>query len=393
MNIVSVSWSDHLSFGEADGRLDTPEKLKRRMAAWRGELGARALHWRMLRSRVPGTYSAASGYRHPSEAAASRLGWDDFEIVPAMARETGLSPWLYVSVFDEGWPLAPEHVRRVSFHNEMHGQHVAWQSDLARDHATWLVTDRERGARQEGVVSLAYPEARRAFIARWVGLLEHTTFDGLFVCLRSQSKPAETADQFGFNEPARQDFLDRYGVDVTRESFDIQAWRDLLGSYMTALLSELRITLNRLGTRLAIGCARGDVLGPPLGNTTLPWRDWLRLNLVDRLVIDQSSSQCPSMWHQLWPMHRGTGYVQNYLDDSSLPVLAEHVATTYAPVVAESRTELCVARQWSERSPDVEACLRATPGVTGLVFGSFRHDNPDAVRRNDWRAGKISVAM
>ena len=40
MNIVSVSWGDHLSFGEGDGRLDTPEKLRRRMPVWRDELGA-----------------------------------------------------------------------------------------------------------------------------------------------------------------------------------------------------------------------------------------------------------------------------------------------------------------------------------------------------------------
>lgn len=26
-NVVSVSWGDHLDFGEGDGRLDTPEKL------------------------------------------------------------------------------------------------------------------------------------------------------------------------------------------------------------------------------------------------------------------------------------------------------------------------------------------------------------------------------
>ncbi|HEU5257636.1 MAG TPA: hypothetical protein VFU28_16695 [Vicinamibacterales bacterium] len=26
--------------------------------------------------------------------------------------------------------------------------------------------------------------------------------------------------------------------------------------------------------RLGVGVARGDVLGPPLGNTTLHWRDW-----------------------------------------------------------------------------------------------------------------------
>jgi hypothetical protein len=345
----------------------------------------------MLRSRIPGTYSAAPGYRHPSETAARRLAWDDFDVVPAMAREAGVSPWLYVTLWDEGWPLAPDEVRRVSYHNEMHGQHVAWQSDLTRDHPEWLAVDREGRQRQEGVVSLSYPEARRAFVHRWMHLIEPTKFDGLFVCLRSQSRPADTADQFGFNEPARQDFLERYGVEVTTKPFHMQAWRELLGSYLTALVRELRVELGRVGKQLAIGCARGDVIGPPIGNMALPWRDWVRLNLVDRLVIDQNSSQCPSMWHQLWPMHRGIGYTQNYLDGTGLPPLVEHVAKTYAPVIANSRTELFVARQWHERAVDVEASLATTPGVTGLVLGSFRHDNPDAVRRSDWRAGKIRV--
>ena len=388
-NIVSVSWGDHLSFGEGDGRLDTPDKLQRRLPVWRDELGARSVHWRMLRSRIAGRYSGAPGYRHPSDIASKKLDWDDFAIVPAMARDAGLSPWLYVTVWDEGWPLAPDDVRRISYHNEMHGQHVAWQSDLTRDHPEWLVVDRT-GNRQQGVVSLSYPEARRAFIDRWIRLVEPTTFDGLSLCLRSQSRPADGGDQFGFNDPARRDFLGRYDVDVTREPFDVQAWRDMLGAYATALVSELRVALDRAGKKLAIGCARGDVVGPPLGNMTLPWREWVRLNLVDRLVIDQNSSQCPSMWHQLWPMHRGTGYVQNYLDGTGLPPLVEHVTTTYSPLVAESNTELFVARQWSERSSDVEACLSETPGVTGLVFDSFRHDNPEAAGRNDWRAGKIA---
>jgi hypothetical protein len=389
MNIVSVSWGDHLSFGEGDGRLDTPEKLQRRLPVWRDELGADALHWRMLRKRIPGTYSAAPGYRHPSETAARGLGWDDFDVVPALARDAELSSWLYVTLWDEGWPLAPEDVRRVSYHNDMHGQHVAWQSDLTRDHPEWLAVDRAGRKRQQGVVSLSYPEARRAFVDRWMRLIESTQFDGVFLCLRSQSRPADTADQFGFNEPARRDFLDRRGVDVTSESFDLQAWRDLLGSYLTALVNELRTALGHAGKQLAIGCARGDVVGPPLGNMSLPWREWVRLNLVDRIVIDQNSSQCPSMWHQLWPMHRGSGYVQNYLDGTGLPPLVEHVATTYARVVTGSEVELFVARQWFERSPEIEARLSSTPGVTGLVFGSFRHDNPEAVRRNDWRAGKL----
>jgi hypothetical protein len=389
MSIVSVSWGDHLSFGEGDGRLDTPETLARRMRLWRDELGADAVQWRMLRARIPGRFSAASGYRHPSDTAAASLGWDDFDVVPALARDAGLSSWLYVTVFDEGWPLAPDDVRAVSYHNDMHGQHVAWQSELTRSHPEWLVVDRSGRERQDGVVSLAYPEARRAFIDRWMRLVEPTSFDGLFLCLRSQSKPADTADQFGFNEPARADCRRQYGVDVASDTFDVRCWRVLLGSYLTALLSELRTELASVGRKLSVGCARGDVIGPPLGNATLQWRDWARRGLVDRLVVNQSSSQCPSMWHQLWPMHRGTGYVQNYLDGSGMPALDEQLATIYAPALAGTGTSLFVARQWHERSRENEHDLCAIDGVAGLVFSSFRHDNPDAIRRGDWRAGRL----
>jgi hypothetical protein len=387
MNIVSVSWSDHLSFGEGDGRLDTPEKVARRVRIWRDELGARALHWRMLRVRIEGTFCAAPGYRHPSETAAHAIAWDDFAIVPALAHEAGLSAWLYVSLFDEGWPLAPEAVRAVSYHNDMHAQHVSWQSELTRAHPDWVAIDRAGVYRQWGVVSLSYPEVRRAFIERWLGLLTGTNFDGVFVCLRSQSRPADSGDQFGFNEPARRDFATRYGADVASESYDAQAWRDLLGEYLTTFFAELRAALRPSGTLLGVGVPRGDVLGPPLGNVSLKWRDWIRWSLVDRLVVGQNSSQCPSMWHQLWPMHRGTGYVQNYLDGSGLPPLVDHV-TKYGAAAAGSPTELYVARQWGERDESEERVLASIGGVSGLVFGSFRHDNPDAVRRGNWTAGK-----
>ena len=236
MNIASVSWADHLTFGEGDGRLDTPGKVERRIHAWRDERGAGALHWRVLRTRIPGRFAAAPGYRHPSQAAASALAWDDFTRVPALAHAAGLEAWAYVSVFDEGWPLPPPRVRARSFHNAMHGQHVAWQSDLTRLHPEWVTVDRAGRVRQQGVVSLAYPEARRAFIDRWTQLIAGTAFDGLFLCLRSQSRPAEDADQFGFNAPARADFKARHGVDVAREAFDAQSWRDLLGGYLTMLL-------------------------------------------------------------------------------------------------------------------------------------------------------------
>jgi hypothetical protein len=88
-------------------------------------------------------------------------------------------------------------------------------------------------------------------------------------------------------------------------------------------------------------------------------------------------------------MHRGTGYVQNYLDGAGLPPLAAHLATTYTPAIAGSGTKLFVARQWDDRSEAVERELFAIDGTAGLVFSSFRHDNPDAIRRANWVAGKL----
>lgn len=383
MNIVSVSWSDHLTFGERDGCLDTPDAVARRMRAWTQELDAGPLHWRMLRTRIPGTFEAAPGYQHPSQSAAARIEWDDFAVVPALARDEGLEPWLYVSLFDEGFPLPSSDERATSYHNAMHGQHVAWQSELTRAHPEWVMVDRSGSTRQWGVVCLAYPAARRAFIERWTQLLGPTRFAGLFVCLRSQSRPATHADQFGFNEPVRRDFLARYHRDILHDDFDRQAWRDLLGEYLTEFLSELRSALGS-SRRLAVGVPRGDVLGPPLGNTTLAWREWMTRHLVDSLVVNQNSSQCPSMWHQLWPMHRGDGYVQDYLQDRGLPPIAE-----YGELARETATQLFVARQWSERSDEIEKALRMIPGVSGLVFSSFRHDNPAAITRGQWYAGRV----
>ncbi len=51
-NIVSVSWGDHLMFGEGDGRLASPDALQRRMERWRDDLGASILHWQALRKKI-----------------------------------------------------------------------------------------------------------------------------------------------------------------------------------------------------------------------------------------------------------------------------------------------------------------------------------------------------
>jgi len=384
-NVVSVSWGDHLTFGAGDGRLANPDDLESRMEQWQNELNAATVHWRLTRTHIRGHYYAARGRSHPLRHQDRHLGWNFFQVVPQLANSFGMKAYLYVSLFDEGWPLPPKKIREASYHNVMHFQHISWQSSFSREHPQHAVVDRSAEQRQWGVLCLAYPEVRNRLCNRFIYLLRHTEFDGLFICLRSQSRPADFADQYGFNEPVRQDYLTRYGRDICEEDFNLQAWRDLLGEYLTTFLTELRQALRDVGVRLAVGVARGDVLGPPLGNTTLQWRDWAKKELVDELIINQNSSQCPSMWHQLWPMHRGYGYLQNYLDGHNMPPLMDHLSSEYAAAFEDQPVELYVARQWDERSEIKEKELLSHPAVKGLVYSSFRFDNPGPVDRGDWR--------
>jgi len=386
-NIVSVSWGDHIIFGEGDGRLANPDALQRRMIRWRDDLGAAIIHWRVSRMYIKGRYHIARGHQTKIPAQIQNIDWNDFKVVPCLAHDLGLKAYLYVSLFDEGFPLAPKKIRGVSYHNKMHCQHITWQSEFSRTHPEYVIMDRSSKHRQWGVLCLAYPEVRTHIQKRFLRFLKDYEFDGLFVCLRSQSHPADFADQYGFNEPIRKDFLTRYGRDICTQDFDLQAWRDLLGEYLTTFLSELNESIQPLGIRLAVGTARGDILGPPLGNTTLEWRKWIGQKLIDELIINQNSSQCPSMWHQLWPMHRGHSYLKNYINCNNMPPLTEHLSSTYAPIITTNKTvDLYVARQWNHRSPVEEDQLLAHPIVKGLVFGSFRHDNLGPIAHGDWTA-------
>jgi hypothetical protein len=248
------------------------------------------------------------------------------------------------------------------------------------------VVDRAGETRQWGVLCFAYPEVREHFRRRIGVYVTGYDWDGVFLCLRTQARPASFADQFGFNPPVVEEMCERHGVDILTQDFDLDAWRALQGEWFTTFLRELRGDLQPQGVTLSVGVPRGDIIGPPVGNWEIAWREWAAEGLIDTLIVDQNSSQCPSMWHQLWPMHRGYGYRQNPLDDLHLPPLADALCDDYGPVAERSGIGLYVARQWKPRSHNEESELQAVPAVRGLVFSTFRHDNPGAIARGDFRA-------
>ena len=69
-----------------------------------------------------------------------------------------------------------------------------------------------------------------------------------------------------------------------------------------------------------------------------------------------------------------------------MPSLSVHLSYDYGPVLEDRPVNLYIARQWDERSEIEEKELLAHSVVKGLVFGSFRFDNPGPTARDDWRA-------
>ena len=239
MNIVSVSGGSRCRLVRATagsgGRRHEAAAAPAAGVARRARAGT--LHWRMLRSRIPGVHIGGSGL--PSSVGDSgRVALDGTTSRRSRAGPRGgPSPWLYVTVFDEGGSWHPSTCAASAITTKCMGSTSPGRASDA-DHPQWLVTDRAGCERQEGVVSLSYPEARRAFIDRRTSLIASTEFDGLFLCLRFHSRGRLTPrTSLGSTSPHGVTSASAM-VSMRRDAFDIQDWRDLLGTYLTALMAN-----------------------------------------------------------------------------------------------------------------------------------------------------------
>lgn len=374
-NLISVSWGDHLEWGSGDGSLASADAIERSMARWREELDAGAILWREARSQkryfrrfqVPGVSPRSSG-----TVVESNL--DEHRVAIETAHRLGMKAFIYVTVFDEGWPLDLG----------WGGGFEARQSHYVLRYPDRQLVDRSGTNVHYGVLCYSYPEVRRYRLGMIRWLLNDYDWDGVFICTRSQSRPATYADQFGFNEPVVREYQKRFGIDITCQDFDLEAWRRILGEGLTTLLREIKDVVHHQGRTLMVGIPRASYLGPPVGNLHVDWETWLREGIVDGLVIDQWAAICPSAWMWLWPpTQQGYGYVENYQDARRIS-LEEDIDDRWGPAAIESNIPLYLARQWQPFDPAQDESLSTLQGVAGLVFSSFRYDNPDAADWDIW---------
>ncbi|MBL9215935.1 MAG: family 10 glycosylhydrolase [Opitutaceae bacterium] len=380
--ILTLSWGDVIWQHEGQGAaaLDTPDKLRESVRTWKDK-GVTKVHFRVDDFRILLFHEGAriGGDRYAELAGrTTRAAWEQNLVavaVEALKRE-GIEIQAYITIFDEGSPPA------VIFGN---GVPFPWQSRFTRDHPEFLACDRSPTASGRkyhwGVPEYAYPEVREHMLRMITTFSDAYAFDGVFLSIRTHSAPPEHADQFGFNEPVVREYEKRYGRNILLQDFDLAKWRDLRGEYLTQFLRDVRAHLNAKGQRLAIGIPQGDHLGPPFGNLTLAWRQWVRERLVDEIVvghISQERARYPRL------MQRASGYVQNQEEGLNLPPIEQDVAESYGPLCRQHGVKLYVdperfgyvyahpaygpGRQPPEVHARLKQVLEALPDVAGLTY-------------------------
>ncbi len=364
MNIANVSWGDHIEWGSGSARLASADDIARSVERWVTRDGAGRIHFR--EHDYYRRHGRSVRQRVREEAFEARVGFDENAEILRRGHEAGLPVYLYVTIYDElwldtdwAWPWDPT---------------TNWLSDYVRDHPEDVLVSRT-GERLWGVLDYNSADARAYRVGVLRELLSEHPWDGLFICTRSQSRPAAHGDEFGFNPASLALYHARTGADAVEDPLNLDAWRAVRGEGLTALLRDLRGMTRELGVAMSAGVARGDVMGPPIGNLALDWRGWAAEGLVDSLVIGQISEICPSAWVHLWPESPVTGHLLDPVRFVGLRALDEDLDRVFGPVMAEAGVELYLSRLHDHPDPAGEARLVADhPLLTGVQYSTFRRD-------------------
>lgn len=329
-NALNVSWGDQIIVGEGIGKLDTPEKIARCIDIWQeaGEVGK--LYWRVsayvLRDYMQPRRESFPRYFEETERIFGEMDPLAETIKAAQGRDVEV--FGYLTLFDEGSPPSVLYGGSTPF---------AWQSRFTIEHPEYLVCDRAGDKRQYGVMEYACPEVRKYKLDQILWFVDKYDLDGMYICTRTHSQPAEHADQFGFSEPVAQAYRERYGVDIRQAEFDLEKWRRLRGEFLTGFLRELRGEMSKRGKQIALAVPRGDYIGPPYGNLHLDWRTWAREKLMDDLVPGVISGS----WH--YPKERTDrelGYLCSQEAGFGMEALGDDPLRAYSEACRESGVRL-----------------------------------------------------
>ena len=199
-------------------------------------------------------------------------GFNPLEAAIEHGKRTGIGVYAWATLYDEYG-----HVENGNF---------ASQFVLKNPQYQWTSRDGERYFK--GVLSYNFPEVRAH---RMDELREILSFgpDGVYLCTRTHAfyLNEDSGDDFGYEAPVREAYLERFGVDITKEEFDLEFWRVLRTEGILSFMREASAAAKASSAELVFGVksANLDNMGWPYGNAKSPWKQFVSEGLVDGIVF------------------------------------------------------------------------------------------------------------
>lgn len=214
------------------------------------------------------------------------LGTGDYMM--RAARERGMAVWGVASLFDHGSQAY------IEYPNKGMGPFFT-ENQIRVEHPEWAPIDRAGILRMSGPICFAYPDARAALVRMYADMVKGKGYEGLIFHLYNENQGPRFDDEFGFNEPIREAYRERYGVDILHEDYDKQKLSDLRGEYLTQFFRELRDALQPMGVKVGVMLDAKHPDEPQRwlafpdvrlsGRVTVDWRTYARERLVDELFV------------------------------------------------------------------------------------------------------------
>jgi hypothetical protein len=273
--------------------VDSPAAINASFDLIRDVYGTRRIYWRGLQEslyiQTPPRPENPVVYNNLAQSRDLIENQNINQVAVQAAHSRGMQIWGLGSIYD--WGVAAKDPIFFGYP----GDH---EHPLRVDHPEWVPVDKYGDRRQGGPIELAYPDARQALVNWHVNEVVQAGYDGMVSHSYNENYTMRFQDEFGFSDPIVNEFKNRYGVDIRRESFNRQNWYDLRGEYTTQFLSELHTALAAAGKKLGmpVNAATGSIDKPrnwegfmTAGNITQNWRSWASNHYVDELMIWGSS--------------------------------------------------------------------------------------------------------
>lgn len=199
-------------------------------------------------------------------------GFNPLEAAIKHGKRTGIEVFAWVTLYDEYG-----HLENGNFASEFVRKNPQFQ---------WTSRDGERYFK--GVLSYNFPEVRAHRLAELREILSFGP-DGVYVCTRTHSfyLNEDSGDEFGYEAPVREAYLERFGVDIRTEAFDKDIWRSVRTEGLLTFMREAATLAEANSAELLFGTKSSnlDRMGWPYGNAQSPWKQFVSEGLVGGVVF------------------------------------------------------------------------------------------------------------